>query len=214
VIGMGLSLVAMIAAAAGLLAPAVGALAQEVIDVAAITSALRALRPITKHNPVLPAADLDLAVRLSDEHASLRPVVEDVRAVADTLTSRSGAVGVGQVDLEPVRTLLAHLQGQVVPHERAEQDLLYPVIARALGGADPIGAMSRSHAEIEHQIGRLARLLADIGTDTPEPEDVVELCRLLYGLYAVLRLHNAQEDEWAFSLLSDTSAPANALATA
>jgi hypothetical protein len=33
----------------------------------------------------------------------------------------------------------------------------------------------------------------------------VELCRLLYGLYAVLRLHNAQEDEWAFSLLPDTA---------
>ncbi len=203
VIGMGLSLVAMIAAAAGLLAPAVGALLQEVIDVAAIASALRALRPIAKHSPTLPPADLDLAVRLRDEHASLRPVVEDVRAVADTLTA-----GPGQVDLEPARTLLAHLQTQVVPHERAEQDLLYPAIARALGGSDPIGAMSRSHAEIEHQIGRLARLLTDIGTDVPEPEDVVELCRLLYGLYAVLRLHNAQEDEWAFSLLPDASVAA------
>ena len=213
VIGMGLSLVAMIAAAAGLLAPAVGALVQEVIDVAAITSALRALRPIARHNPTLPPADLDRAVGLRDEHAALRPVVEDVGAVADTLTSRSGASGPSthgsdRVDLEAARTLLTHLQTEVVPHERAEQDLLYPALARALGGADPIGAMSRSHAEIEHQIGRLARLLAEIGTDAPEPEDVVELCRLLYGLYAVLRLHNAQEDEWAFSLLPDTSVPA------
>jgi heavy metal translocating P-type ATPase len=206
-IGMGLSLVAMIAAAAGLLAPAVGALLQEVIDVAAIASALRALRPIARHNPTLPPADRDLAVRLRDEHASLRPVVEDVRAVADTLTSRPGTSGQVQVDLEPARALLAHLQTQVVPHERAEQDQLYPAVARALGGADPIGAMSRSHAEIEHQVSRLARLLTDIGAAAPEPEDVVELCRLLYGLYAVLRLHNAQEDEWAFSLLPDTPAP-------
>jgi soluble P-type ATPase len=200
-IGMGLSLVAMIAAAAGLLAPAVGALLQEVIDVAAIASALRALRPIAKHSPTLPPADLDLAVRLRDEHAALRPVVEDVRAVADILTSEPG-----QVDLEPARTLLVHLQTQVVPHEGAEQELLYPAIARALGGADPIGAMSRCHAEIEHQVGRLARLLTDIGADAPQSEDVVELCRLLYGLYAVLRLHNAQEDEWAFSLLPDPPA--------
>jgi iron-sulfur cluster repair protein YtfE (RIC family) len=204
-IGRGLSGVAMIAAAAGLLAPAVGAILQEIIDVAAIASALRALRPIAKHSPTLPPADLDLAVRLRDEHASLRPVVEDVRAVADTLTSLHD-----QVDLEPIRTLLGHLQTQVVPHERAEQDLLYPAIGKALGGTDPIGAMSRSHAEIEHQVGRLARLLTDIGTDAPEPEDVVELCRLLYGLYAVLRLHNAQEDEWAFSLLPDPPALATA----
>jgi hypothetical protein len=34
-----------------------------------------------------------------------------------------------------------------------------------------------------------------------EPEDIVELRRLLYGLYAILRLHNAQEEEGAFSLV-------------
>jgi heavy metal translocating P-type ATPase len=44
VVGMGLSLVAMAAAAAGLIAPVFGALLQEAIDVAVIANALRALR--------------------------------------------------------------------------------------------------------------------------------------------------------------------------
>ncbi len=46
-----------------------------------------------------------------------------------------------------------------------------------------------------------------------QPEDVVELRRLLYGLYAVLRLHNAQEEEGAFSLVPDRAAigPATAI---
>jgi cation transport ATPase len=44
VIGMGLSLVAMAAAAVGLIAPVFGALLQEAIDVAVIANALRALR--------------------------------------------------------------------------------------------------------------------------------------------------------------------------
>ena len=44
VVGMGLSIVAMGAAAAGLVAPVFGALLQEVIDVAVIANALRALR--------------------------------------------------------------------------------------------------------------------------------------------------------------------------
>ena len=34
-------------------------------------------------------------------------------------------------------------------------------------------------------------------------EDVVELRRVLYGLYAVVRLHNAQEEEGAFALVPD-----------
>jgi cation transport ATPase len=41
---MGLSIAAMIAAAFGLIAPVEGALLQEVIDVAVIINALRALR--------------------------------------------------------------------------------------------------------------------------------------------------------------------------
>jgi hypothetical protein len=81
-------------------------------------------------------------------------------------------------------------------------------MARALGGADPTGALSRTHAEIEHHIARLRRLLSDLdataGTaGAAEPDDIVELRRVLYGLYAVMRLHNAQEEEGAFSLLPD-----------
>jgi hypothetical protein len=66
--------------------------------------------------------------------------------------------------------------------------------------------MSRTHAEIEHQVSRLRRLLADLNNDTVEPEDVIELRRLLYGLYGVLRLHNAQEEEGAFSLVPTRTA--------
>jgi heavy metal translocating P-type ATPase len=44
IVGMGLSLVAMVFAAAGLLAPVAGAVLQEVIDLAVILNALRALR--------------------------------------------------------------------------------------------------------------------------------------------------------------------------
>jgi P-type E1-E2 ATPase len=43
--GMGLSMIAMGAAAAGAIVPIAGALLQEVIDVAVILNALRALRP-------------------------------------------------------------------------------------------------------------------------------------------------------------------------
>jgi soluble P-type ATPase len=202
-VGMGLSLLAMVAAAAGLLAPAVGALLQEVIDVAAIGSALRVLLPAARHTATLPPADLDIVTRLREEHAAVRPAVENVRAVADTFASHRHG---DDYDLEPLRRLLGYLQTDVVPHERAEQAELYPVVARVLGGADPVGAMSRSHAEIEHQIARLARLVDGLGTESPELDDIVEISRLLYGLYAVLRLHNAQEDEWAFSLIPDAPA--------
>ena len=194
VVGMGLSLVAMVAAASGLLPPAAGAIVQEVIDVLAIGIALRAVLPGSVHTITMAPADVAIAHRLRAEHDAVMPVVEQFRSVADALSTEDCHLG-------PARTLLERLDGELLPHERAEEELLVPLVARALGGSDATAAMSRTHAEIEHQASRLRRLLTELDDDHVQPEDVVELRRLLYGLYAVLRLHNAQEEEGAFSLV-------------
>jgi len=192
----------MVVAAAGLLRPAAGAVLQELIDVAAIGIALTALLPTRTHTVTLTPADIATARRLYAEHCAVRPVVEQVRTVADGLTTLAA-------DLAPVHALLTRLEAELLPHEDAEEEMLLPIVARALGGADPTGGLSRTHAEIEHQVSRLRRILGGLG-DGPEPEDVVELRRLLYGLYAILRLHNAQEEEGAFSLVPGEAAPSYA----
>lgn len=194
VVGMGLSLVAMVAAALGLLPPAAGAVIQEVIDVLAIGIALLALLPGTVHTITMAPADIDTAQVLKVEHDAVLAVVEQIRAVADALSTES-------CDLAPADLLLVRLEGELLPHERADEARLLPLVDRALGSSDTTAAMSRTHAEIEHQVSRLRRLLSDLDNDNVQPEDVVELRRLLYGLYAVLRLHNAQEEEGAFSLV-------------
>ncbi|WP_442877652.1 hemerythrin domain-containing protein [Dactylosporangium sp. AC04546] len=141
----------------------------------------------------MPAADVAVAQELYAQHTAVRPLVERIRAVADDL-------GTTAADLTPVRDLVDRLDTELLPHERAEEEQLLPIVARALGGPDPVGALSRTHAEIEHQIRRLRRALPDPG-ERPEPEDVVDLRAGLYGLYAVMQLHNAQEEENAFSLM-------------
>ena len=194
VVGMGLSLVAMVAAAVGLIPPAIGAVTQEVIDVLAIGIALRAVLPGKVHTIAMPPGDIAVARALKVEHDAVLAVVEQIRGVADALSTRD-------CDLEPAHTLLHRLETELLPHERADEAQLVPLVARALGGSNSTAAMSRTHAEIEHQVSRLRRLLTDLDNDNVQPEDVVELRRLLYGLYAVLRLHNAQEEEGAFSLV-------------
>lgn len=191
--GMGLSLAAMVAAAAGFLSPAPGAVVQELIDVLAILMALRAARPGRLHTMTIPPADVEAGYELRGEHETALAVVTEIRAVADRLSTQDP-------DVAPARRLLHRLQSDLLFHERADDERLVPIVARALG--DPATyALTRAHAEIEHQVARLARLLADIPDSTPSPADIVELRRLLYCLYGVLRLHNAYEDEVAFSLL-------------
>ena len=194
-VGMGLSLVAMGVAAAGWLAPAIGAVVQEVIDVLAIGVALRGVLPGRIHTVSMSAADIETARSLRPGHETAVSTVEQIRTVADTLSSHDR-------DVTPARDLLARLERDLLPHERADEELLVPLVARALGGPDATAALSRTHAEIAHQVGRLRRLLDGLGDDA-EAEDVVELRRLLYGLYAICRLHNSQEEESAFALVPD-----------
>jgi hypothetical protein len=125
VAGMGLSVAAMLAAAAGWLAPAAGALLQEGIDVAAIAIALRALLPVRTHTITMALADIATAHRLYAQHTAVRPIVEQMRSVADGLTAAS-------CDLGPVRELLDLLENQLLPHERAEEAELLPIVAKAL----------------------------------------------------------------------------------
>jgi len=54
-------------------------------------------------------------------------------------------------------------------------------------------------------VGRFAGLLDQLDGQVADAEDVVELRGLLYGLYAILRLHDAQEEEGAFSLVHENS---------
>ena len=204
-VGMGLSLAAMIAAAAGFLAPAAGAVLQEIIDVLAIGIALRAVIPGKSHTINMAPADIATANQLKSQHDAMSAVVEQIRAVADTLTTRDP-------DLAPARALLHRLETELLPHERADEELLVPLVARALDGPNATADMSRTHAEIEHLISRLRRLLDGLDEDI-RPEDIIELRRLLYGLYAILRLHNALEEEGAFSLIPDAPTGSKASGT-
>ena len=201
-VGMALSLVAMVIAAAGLLPPATGAVLQEFIDVLAIVIALRAVLPGRIHTIAMPSVDVAAAHELRIAHDAVLPVVDEIRTVADALST-------DDPDLGPSRVLLDRLENELLPHERADEAVLMPLVARALGGTEATAAMSRTHAEIEHQIIRVHRLLTDLDNETTQPADVVELRRILYGLYAVLQLHNAQEEESAFSLVPNWSVKSN-----
>ncbi len=150
-VGMALSLVAMVAAALGYLPPAAGAVLQEVIDLLAIGIALRAMLPSPLHTITISPEDAALSRRLRDDHEDTLPVVEEIRQTADALTSLAP-------DLGPTRELLVRLDEELIPHERQDERLLVPLIARTIGEGDAM-AVSRVHAEIEGKVLPLHRLL-------------------------------------------------------
>jgi hypothetical protein len=188
VAGMSLSGIAMVVAALGHLPPAAGAVVQEVIDLAVILNALRALGgtlPGTR-----PAGRSDLIAEMLDEHEQLRPGIGSIGDVAERLDQLDPPEAL--TELERVQRFL---EDELLPHEHAEERTVYPLVASAYGDEDPTGVMIHTHAELTRMIRLFSRLVDHLPASGPEPEDLTDLRRVLFGLQAVLRLHFAQEED-------------------
>jgi heavy metal translocating P-type ATPase len=186
--GMALSIVAMGVAAFGYLPPVAGALLQEVIDVAVILNALRVLR--VEHTRPGDSIPVDEVGKLKDEHTRLLPIIDRLGWLAD----RAESMPVPAVKDE-LASLNASIRGQLLPHETKDDAALYPLIARLIGGEDPMASMSSTHREI-HRLSRIVdRLASAMSKGSVTSSSVQELRRTLYALDAILRLHFAQEEE-------------------
>jgi heavy metal translocating P-type ATPase len=183
-VGMGLSMVAMVVAAAGYLPPVAGAVLQEAIDVAVILNALRALG---RRQAALPAQAG--VARVLDDHGRLRALLARMRRTADSL--HEGA----PPDLPALRAIDLLLGTLLLPHQRAEEAATFPELARRLGGADPLGPMTRMHEAISELAGRYAALLAGLGEAAWSDAERRELRRLLHVMEAVIALHLAAEED-------------------
>jgi heavy metal translocating P-type ATPase len=196
-VGMALSAAGMIAAAFGYLTPVQGALLQEAIDVIAISNALRALgEPFRGSRKTTRLAHAEL-LKLEAEHGALMDVLDEIRHTSARIQ---------QLPEEEVRHQLARLDAllrqRLLPHERHDDEELYPRLRRQAGTSDAFAGMSRTHMEIQRQVQNLTSLRKALGGLGPSPTQRYEIQRLLHGLEAITRLHFAQELE-IYRLLED-----------
>ena len=201
-VGMGLSVLAMIAAAFGLLQPVEGAILQEVIDVVVILNALRALRGGSV--PVVRLAGWnDLRARLEAEHAQLRPLIARLQRAADALDALPPTTV-----RESLADLSDELEDRLLRHEQMEESSVYPSLAGVIGGGDPMAVLSGSHREIFHLVRLLRRMGGGIDADGADPDELRDIRRVLYGLHAILTLHMDQEEE-IYQTVSDVRGAAH-----
>jgi hypothetical protein len=97
--------------------------------------------------------------------------------------------------------ILRYLRGQVEPHTRLDELHLYPELATRL--EDPLiaASMNYDHLAIRHWIELIAA--ADL-TDT------ARLQQLLYGLDALIRVHQWKENELLLASLESSASAAPA----
>lgn len=95
--------------------------------------------------------------------------------------------GLSEEERELLRGRILHfLRGTLLPHAKAEEDVLYPEWAGLVGFADAAVPMVHDHEAIVARIERLEA--ADIS-------DVDTLQEMLYGLYALISVHFRKEED-------------------
>jgi iron-sulfur cluster repair protein YtfE (RIC family) len=136
---------------------------------------------------------------LRDEHEGLWPRVEKILAIARA---------VGQADSTTIRRgldeTLEFLDGDLVPHAYAEDRALYPAVQRIMGAPQATATMSRDHVEVTRFLGDLKEARKALPAGDLSIAEASELRRILYGLYALLKVHFAKEEEIYLPLLEGT----------
>lgn len=131
----------------------------------------------------------------------LRPLHDEHHHIAERLVAlRATADAVGMVPPGDLRRaideVLQFLDEHLLPHAAAEDEVLYPFVGHLLGSPLATATMRRDHSEIlglAHELQRLRDRLGDAAA--------TDLRRVLYSLFAVVRLHLAKEDEIYLPLL-------------
>jgi iron-sulfur cluster repair protein YtfE (RIC family) len=127
---------------------------------------------------------------LRDEHKELFPHIESLRlagdAVNESLTSSAHA------KIEEAYNFLTH---QLIPHAQAEEKALYPIVQKAMGAAQATATMSRDHVEVARLTEELGTLRVHKSQLSVTFDQARALRRVLYGLYTLLKVHFAKEEE-------------------
>ncbi len=142
---------------------------------------------------------------LREEHAELRPHIDQLRAIAD-------AIGVATP--EDTRRAVAEaydfLAHHLIPHAEAEDAVLYPVVARVMGAPEAPATMRRDHVAVGSLTAELDALRQRLVAGETGAALDRELRRVLYGLFTLVEVHFAKEEEVYLPLLDERLSPHDA----
>ena len=127
---------------------------------------------------------------LREEHQELLPKIERIRHVADSV----GVLPIGALYEQVVETH-AFLSRELIPHAKAEDAALYPVVARVMGAPEATATMRHDHVEVAGLVDELGAMEPELSGITLSFAAERALRRILYGLYALVKVHFIEEEE-------------------
>jgi len=139
---------------------------------------------------------------LRDEHKELFPHIEQLRVVADMVGDAPVSALIPAID-EAYDFLAYHL----IPHAQAEDRALYPVVGQVMGAPEAPDTMRRDHVEVGGLVQELASLRAQLSDAALSDVQAKAVRRVLYGLYTLVKVHFAKEEEVYLPILDARLGP-------
>ncbi|HYM92052.1 MAG TPA: hemerythrin domain-containing protein [bacterium] len=102
------------------------------------------------------------------------------------------------------------LTHHLIPHAQAEDRALYPTVAKIMGAPQATATMSRDHVEVGRLTEELKLLRTRLSGAAVGEAEAKALRRVLYGLYAVVKVHFAKEEEVYLPILDAHLSPQEA----
>lgn len=90
----------------------------------------------------------------------------------------------------------AFLTGTLLPHMDAAERSLYPELERMLQNRHSMTPMKREHTEVRRLVRSFAALARDMDPRTISVSKRLAMRRVLFPLYALLKIHLAEEEAY------------------
>jgi hemerythrin-like domain-containing protein len=127
---------------------------------------------------------------LHQEHEELWPRIEAIKEAGDLIDLAPVEVVIHEVE-EIDQFLTLHL----IPHARAEEEVLYRAYDQVAASPWASETMRKDHAEVVKLRQALVALRLKLFTDPLTSEQKQEARQILYALHALLKLHFEKEEE-------------------
>jgi hypothetical protein len=125
-----------------------------------------------------------------EHHELIFASVNGFPALADGLLSEHQPP---RADFVAVRDFLA---GTLLPHVDAAEQAIYPELERMFQNRHSMAPMRREHEEIRRLVGSLTPLVDDLHGGGIGLGRALALRRVLFQLYALLKIHLAEEEAY------------------
>jgi hypothetical protein len=126
-------------------------------------------------------------------HEHHERLLERVNRIPDMADALLGAKP--EEALTSIAAMREFLTGTLLPHMEAAERALYPQLERMFQNRHSMAPMRREHDRIRELVGEFGTLV-DKDASTMSLGRTLALRRVLYGLYALLKVHLAEEEAY------------------